>query len=297
MTAKELRQGLRRSSFVYPFLLIHLLAVASVAAEFEMGSSHSGSDYVGVLNFWLLVSSGPFWMVAGAVCLLVLPLGGLLLMGQELEDGNHELLLLTRLNRWRVVMGKFITLWGLCVLTFLSLLPYLVVRYLVGGIEWWHEAACAGTVLGGAAIVSAAMIGASAFAGVAARIGVSLLFFGSMFLGAGAALAGAGAATGMGVVYHFTALAAVVCYVTFGLALARSRLRLALLAYEVKPSGMMIGILFFSPFVIGMVTAVTVGFAGMIGLVGMAVVAWKLDLTPRAGKSVPAPASTVPPLL
>ena len=84
-------------------------------------------------------------------------------MGQELEEGNHELLLLTKLNRWKVVLGKFTTLWGLCTLTFISLLPYLVVRYLIGGVEWWYEAACELTVVGGSSIVVAGAIGASAF--------------------------------------------------------------------------------------------------------------------------------------
>lgn len=130
MTAKELRQSLRRGSFVYPFLAIQLFAVVAMAAEFQLGHAAESSQYTGVLNLSLLWTSGPFWMVVSAICLLVMPLGGLVLMGQELEEGNHELLLLTKLDRWKVVIGKFITLWGLCALTFVSLLPYVVVRYL-----------------------------------------------------------------------------------------------------------------------------------------------------------------------
>jgi hypothetical protein len=295
MTSKELRQSLRRGSFVYPFLAIQLFAVVAMAAEFQLGHAAESSEYNGVLNLSLLWTSGPFWMVVSAICLLVMPLGGLVLMGQELEEGNHELLLLTKLDRWKVVFGKFVTLWGLCALTFVSLLPYVVVRYMVGGIEWWHEAACAGTVLGGSAMISAGAIGASAFKRTGVRVAVLVLFLASMAVGCGAPLLGIGAQSGgCGWIYHFTALAAVACYSLMGLALARSRLRLAVMAYEVQPSGMIIGLLVFAPFILGLVTAVTVGWGGAAGLLGLALVAVRMDVTPKAPKSMPPPPPDLP---
>ena len=36
MTVKELRQGLRRGIFIYPFIGIHLLAIVAMVAEFQM---------------------------------------------------------------------------------------------------------------------------------------------------------------------------------------------------------------------------------------------------------------------
>ncbi len=295
MTAKELRQSLRRGSFTIPFLAIQAMAVLAMVAEFSIGHSGSSDIWPGVLNLALLVDSGPFWMVVGGMCLVLMPLAGLVLMGQELEDGNHELLLLTKLGRWRVVFGKFLTLWGLCVLTFISLLPYVVVRYLVGGVEWWHEAACAGTIVAGSAMLCAGAIGASAFKRSAARMGVFALFLFSMAFGCGVPL-GVSAAVygGCGVFYHVTALAATVCYISIGLALARSRLRLAVLSYEVNPSGMILGLLAFAPFVIGFVTALTAGYAGMIGLAGLAVVAAKMDATPKAPAWMKPPPPNMP---
>lgn len=280
MTAKELRQSLRRGSFVLPFLAIQLLALVAMVTEFKTGHAAAGSEYTGMLNPWLLVSSGPFWMVVGAVCMILMPLGGMRLMGQELDEGNHELLLLTKLNRWKIVIGKFAMLWGLSVITFISLLPYVVVRYMVGGIEWWHEAACAGTVLGGSAMIGAGSIGASAFRNIGARIGILFLFLASMLAGCSAPLVGSALRTnGCGILYHLTALAALICYTVAGLALARSRLRLAVMAYEVKPGGMLIGLLVLAPFVIGMITVFTIGFGGMIGLLVMALVAARMDIT------------------
>jgi hypothetical protein len=296
MTAKELRQSLRRGSFVYPFLGIQLFAVLAMAAEFEIGHAAESTEYAGALNPILLGTSGPFWMVVSAICLVIMPLGGLMLMGQELEEGNHELLLLTKLDRWRVVFGKFITLWGLCTLTFISLLPYVVVRYMVGGIEWWHEAACAGSIIGGSAMMCAGAIGASAFMRVGARVAVLALFFASMLAGCAAPLFGAGMRTGgCGWLYHITALAAVAGYTLAGLALARSRLRLSILSYEMHPSGMIIGLLVFAPFVTGLVTAITGGWGGMAGLIGLAIISVKMDITPQAPKRIPPPLPNVPP--
>ncbi|MGL5019211.1 MAG: hypothetical protein ACRDBP_13835 [Luteolibacter sp.] len=295
MTAKELRQSLRRGSFVYPFLAIQLFAVVAMGVEFSLGHATESNEFTGMLNIELLWTSGPFWMVVAAVCLVLMPMGGLILMGQELEEGNHELLLLTKLDRWRVVFGKFITLWGLCVLTFVSLLPYVVMRYMVGGIEWWHEAACAATVLGGSAMLCAGAIGASAFKRTAARIAMLGLFLASMVLGCAAPLYGIGAQTGgCGWFYHLTALAAVVAFTLVGLALARSRLRLAVMAFEMNPSAMIIGLMIFAPFIIGLTTAITVGWGGVLGLIGLAVVAVKMDVTPKASNRKPPPLPEIP---
>ncbi len=295
MTVKELRQSLRRGSFVYPFLGIQLLAVLAMAAEFQMPATVTETEFAGALNVWMFESAGPFWGVVAAICMVIMPISGVMLMGQELEEGNHELLLLTKLDRWKIVFGKFIALWGLCALTFISLLPYVVVRYMVGGIEWWHEAACAGSVLGGSAMISAGAIGASAFKRTGVRLAVLALFLASMVVGCGVPLLGIGSQSGgCGWLYHFTALAAVVAYTLAGLALARSRLRLAVLAYEMSPGGMILGLLAFAPFVIGLVTACTIGWGGAAGLIALAVMAVKMDVTPQAPKWLPPPPPNLP---
>ena len=298
MTTKELRQNMRRGSFVIPFLLIQLLAVVATVIEFQRGEVFKADEGVGMLNVWLLGSSGPFWAIVGAVCVVVMPLGGIILMGQELEEGNHELLLLTKLGRWKIVMGKFLSLWGLCALTFVSLLPFVVVRYVLGEVEWWYEAACSATVVGGSALVCAGVIGASAFRTIAGRIAILVVFLVSVVIGCGVPLAACAFRTkGCGFLYHVTAVSAVFCYVAAGLALARSRLRLVVLAYEVKPSGMLIALLVCMPFAIGMVTAVTTGYAGLVGLLGMGLVALRLDVSPKAPKWVKPPVANTPPAM
>ena len=296
MLVKELRQNMRRGSFVYPFLGIHIFAIVALLMEFQDQGGYAFEKYAGMLNVKLLWESGPFWIVVTIICAIIMPLGGLVLMGQELDEGNHELLLLTKLNRWKVVRGKFITLWGLSVLTFVSLLPYVIVRYNVGAIEVLREIACSLSVVALSAMMCAGAIGASSFKGLLARIAVIALFVGSMVAGSGIPIGFAGMVTKeAGLFYHLNAAAAALCYTVMGLSLARSRLRLVIHAYEVKPSFMVVGLLIFTPFVVGMATAMTVGHAGFVGLIGMSLVAIYADATPKAPAWVKPPSPNLPP--
>ncbi|MFT3991902.1 MAG: hypothetical protein QM680_10885 [Luteolibacter sp.] len=288
MTVKELRQSMRKAGFVYPFLAIQLVAVLAVSVELKTGGNHFRVTEPGMLNVFMLFESGPFWSVAGAICMLIMPLSGLWLMKHEVEEGNHELLQLTPLNRWGIVLGKFFTLWGVCCLTMCSLLPYVVVRYMVGGVEWWHELACAGTVLGGAAILSSIAIGTSAYQNTARKIGVFLLMSGSFSIGAATVLVSSAIASRhVGLLYHVAAITVVACYVMQGLALARAKLRLTLQYDETRPSGLLIGWLCLQPFAIGLVTAMSIGYGGFVGLLVFSWVAYMLDY--RQKRKAPAP--------
>jgi ABC-type transport system involved in multi-copper enzyme maturation permease subunit len=170
MTVKELHQSLRRGSFVVPFLVIQAGAAVAAAVDFQRPGSAA-------------VSGSMFWLVAAGLCVVVMPLTGILLMREELEEGNHELLVLTKLSRWRIVFGKFLGLWGLSALTFVSLLPYAVARYLMGGVEWTDEVTSAFVVLGVSAMMTAGTLGASAYKGLGAKIAVFALFGFSACLG------------------------------------------------------------------------------------------------------------------
>ena len=89
---------------------------------------------------------------------------------------------------------------------------------------------------------------------------------------------------GCGLIYHVNAVSFFATYTLFGLVLARSRIRLVIRYYEVKPSWMVTGVLVFTPLVVGMSTAVTLGYGGFVGLLGMGLVAWFIDVTPKAPK-------------
>ncbi len=303
MVTKELRQGLRRGIFLLPFIGIQIFAIAAMVLEFQMGGDEieKSTPYDGPLNFLMFLPgemfSGPFWVVVGVICLVLMPLGGLLLMSEEVEEGNHELLLMTPLSRWQVVKGKFFTLWGLCLLTLSSLLPYAIVRYFIGGIDVGRNLNLALTVILGSGIFVAGTIGASSFQKMIARIAILGLFLGSLLFSLFASVFFTAMVTEeAGLFFHLNAYAISFCYIVLGLAIARSRIRLVVHFYEVKPSWMLIGLLFFTPFVIGLTSLMTIGYGGFVGSIGMGLVVWFADVTPKAPSWVEAPEVNVPPL-
>lgn len=306
MTVKELRQSLRRTSFVYPFVCIHIFATIAIFSEFQLGLGSRSGGMVAVFA-WNPEQVGPFWWVALAVCSVLMPMAGFFLMPQEIEEGNHELLLLTKLTRWQIVFGKFIMLWGLSALTFTSLLPYIIIRYFIGGVEWFHELASAGTVICLAAVVSAGAISASGFGNLASRLGVFALFAFSALGGGGAGMIGGGMTLNMSaktgyawlgnLFYHFSVICVVICYCIIGMLVARSRLRLATMNFELKPSAVLLIILGLAPFIIGMAAAFTCGFGSLVGVLLLTYLAWNSDVTPKAPKWLPPPPPNVPPPL
>jgi hypothetical protein len=222
-----------------------------------------------------------------------MPLAGLMLMKPEQDDGNHELLQMTKLNRWAIVRGKYFVLWAVSSLSLISLLPYVVVRYFLGGVELWQEMFCTLSVIGFAGVVCAGAIGASAYKSIAKRIFVFFLFLGSF--SASSVIVGKSCTfvtRGEGITFHvlssLNALSAVVCYTLLGLGIARSRIRLVIQRYELKPSRSFLLLLFFTPFLCGMSTAFTFGYAGMIGLIIMSFAGLNVDKTFRA-KHLPKP--------
>jgi hypothetical protein len=139
-------------------------------------------------------------------------------------------------------------------------------------------------------VICAGAIGASAFQHIGARIGMMLLFLGSAFVSTIIPLSASAMITKkmhevlFQIFFNLNGLAAIFCFVVLGLTVARSRLRLVVHAYEVKPSWLVIGLLVFTPFVVGMCTVMTAGFAGFVGLIGMALVGMYVDVTPKAKK-------------
>jgi len=295
MMLKELRQGLRRGVFLIPFMLIHLFAIAALYLEFYTELDLGANPFTGVMQMGLFLEYSPFWWVAGGVCMLLMPMGGIVLMGQEMDEGNYELLQMTELSRWQVVLGKFLSIWSISLLTFSSLIPYLIVRYFVGGMEVWRNIALVMTVVFVAAIIAAGAIGASSFKNPFARLGVMGLFLASVGAsGAIVLMASALQSGACGIFYHLNVIGLTLCYVMLGLVVARSRIRLVVHQYEVKPSWMMIFLLVFTPIVVGMSTLMTGGWMGFMGCIAMTIVARYADISPKAPKWVKMPELNIP---
>ena len=122
---KELRQGMRGRIFVISFLVLQvfliLLVLGNVAAATQ--------------GMMLEVQTGFFWAILGGVLAVIMPMRGLNAVSQEVTRNTMETVLLTRLTSWRVVFGKWSALFAQSLLFATAVMPYVVVRYFIGGTD------------------------------------------------------------------------------------------------------------------------------------------------------------------
>ena len=176
MLVKELRQGVRTRMFVVIFILLQVAMLLDLSLSLLVAASHlDASD--GTVFFWLMVS---------VPVLLVVPLSGLNAIGSEVKANTLELIFLTRLTAFRIVVGKWFALFVQSLLLVCAVLPYLVLRYFMGGVNIAGELLLLGTLLVGSALLTALTTGLSAFPTrlvrpLAAVGGIFLFFFGAEF--------------------------------------------------------------------------------------------------------------------
>ncbi len=135
IVVKELRQGLRQPSFVILFLFLQsILALAVISALFSVSSAplQNRVQMGGVI-------SGFFFALFALSVLVIQPLRALNALSSERRDSTIDLLLLTRLDAWRVVFGKWMSLVTQSGLIFVAILPYLLMRYFLGGMNLLGE--------------------------------------------------------------------------------------------------------------------------------------------------------------
>ena len=96
----------------------------------------------------------------------------------EVSDGkNIELLLMSNLTRWQIVLGKLLVGSALSGLMLISLLPYILMRYFVGNVELVKSAlGVLGLILINA-MMNAIVIGASGFRNYVGRVFLIIFVF------------------------------------------------------------------------------------------------------------------------
>jgi hypothetical protein len=120
---KELRQGMRARVFLLSFLLLQVFLVVLVLYNLAAQGDYNA----------LSVSNGFFWVIIGFALLVLMPLRGLVAVSQEVKNHTMETIMLTRLTAWRVVFGKWSALFAQSLLLVSAVLPYVVLRYFIGG--------------------------------------------------------------------------------------------------------------------------------------------------------------------
>ncbi|MBL9155653.1 MAG: hypothetical protein JNK37_24470 [Verrucomicrobiales bacterium] len=285
--AKELRQGLRAHRFVLPFVAAQLFALMAIGSELAISSAfHDGSgpgSFGGLVVTVVVVAVG-----------LVMPMTHIGALRPELGDGrNIELLLMSNLDRWQIVWGKWLVGFVLAMLMLVSLLPYLLARYFAGGVELMDYLLTLIGVVLGSGLLTGIAVGASGFGNLLGRfflIGVGLFSAWGSVMAAGwrffekTASATGGAAFWPGLASVAVSALVAALYVVYGLQLGRARLRLFENPIDPPASGLIIALIIFTPIVTGIATAVTVGWGAWVAVAGLLGLALSIDRGPgRSG--------------
>ncbi len=153
MLVKELRQGVRTRVFVSLFILLQLFMLLDLVLSLLVAATGESTE-AGSFFFWLMVA---------VPALLIIPLSGLGAIGSEIRGNTLELIFLTRLTAFRIVVGKWFALLVQSLLLICAVLPYLVLRYFIGGVNLASELLLLGAMLVGSALLIGVATGISAF--------------------------------------------------------------------------------------------------------------------------------------
>lgn len=158
MLVKELRQGMRSRIFVAAFYVTQVLMILSTIFSLLAASEPESApgNMVSFLN-WL------FWLMIGVPLLFFMPLLGFGALHSEMKARTLELVFLTRLSAWRIVFGKWAALMAETLLLVCSILPYVILRYFLGGVDILEDLQGLFFLLIGSALLTATTLAMSPY--------------------------------------------------------------------------------------------------------------------------------------
>ncbi|MFZ4763444.1 MAG: hypothetical protein ACOYMN_00720 [Roseimicrobium sp.] len=125
---KELRQGLKTRVFVSTFIVIQMVMI--LLTGLQLLSMAGGADR-GVMGAF----DGFFWAFVWLPLLVLMPFRGLTAVSEEVKANTLDLVQLTRLTSFRIVLGKWLALVAQTLLLVAAILPYAVLRYFFGEVD------------------------------------------------------------------------------------------------------------------------------------------------------------------
>src|SRR5690242_19510327 len=102
MLEKELREGLRQRGFVAA--LVGFQVIMTLFLIFAVAGGSGSMSYATLQN--------AYWLMLGAQLLIITPLRAVAGLQAELDARFIDLLMLTRLTAWRIVLGKWFSLFA-----------------------------------------------------------------------------------------------------------------------------------------------------------------------------------------
>lgn len=159
---KEVRQGLKSKRFLGVFLLLVLAMTSGISISLLPETVSKMRE----------MSTATFWTVASICFLGMLPLLGINAITSEKKEKTFELVMLTRVSSWRLVYGKWQSLAVKTLLVATTLLPYMVLRHYIGGIELAMEVVFLAMMLIVSVLLSAFVVFVSTFENWLIRLGL-----------------------------------------------------------------------------------------------------------------------------
>ncbi|MCX6857655.1 MAG: hypothetical protein NTV80_22445, partial [Verrucomicrobia bacterium] len=121
MVVKELRQGLRTRAFSSTMLLMHVLLILITLI--------TGLSENSLSMHWMLDG------MATLVLCLIMPFRVFNALSEEVKMNTLDMLMLTRITCTRILFGKWASVALQSLLITFSLMPYIVARYVFGGMD------------------------------------------------------------------------------------------------------------------------------------------------------------------
>ena len=159
MLVKELRQGLRSRVFVVAFVLLQ--ATLCLVLLFSVDGHSNTSSYF-------------FWLVSAVLIVGAMPLRGFTALSDEVEDKTLDLLMITRLSSLRIAFGKWCALVVQTLLLGITLLPYVIIRYFLGGVDLALELVVLAYLLMLSCVLTALTVAFSVYPSFLVRFGLVL---------------------------------------------------------------------------------------------------------------------------
>jgi hypothetical protein len=144
MVVKEMRQGLRTRFFTAALILFHVM-LGLLMLGFLMDVRAQDAHEM-------------FWVIIIATLLGILPARAWNALHDEAKEGTLDMLVLTGISSFRIVWGKWVSLYSQTLLVVSSLLPYMIARYQLGGVEIVREIVGLYLLILGSAIITAGMV-------------------------------------------------------------------------------------------------------------------------------------------
>lgn len=151
---KELRQGLKTRAFVSIFILVQVVMSLLVGLQLLSMASGAGPNTMSTYD-------GFFWALVWLPLLVVMPARGLTCVSEEVKANTLDLVQLTHLSSFRIVLGKWVALVSQTALLVAAIMPYAVLRYFFGEVDVVQDMNNIGVMLAASMVLTAGAIALS----------------------------------------------------------------------------------------------------------------------------------------